>query len=147
METVHALPDPPVIVPRLVGVLVNTVIPMTNDGDPVVVSVVPEQEAVNVRVGVVDQLVIPQLPEVGRIQYTVFAASNVIPLFPLQSPKRVPLIGAAAPAMVMSRKSTSDVAAKVPTVRVRVVPSTSDCMNIRMVAFVPADTVSVPVIV
>jgi hypothetical protein len=36
-----------VIVPRLVFAAFSTVIPMTRAGDPTVVSVVPEQEAVN----------------------------------------------------------------------------------------------------
>ena len=95
-----------------------------------------------------DHLAFPD-PHVSPIDWphhTVLAASNVIPLLPLQSPNRVPDAGAAAPAMVMSRKSTSvsDTAAQV---RVRVVPRVLDCTKCRIVALVPADSVSVPVTV
>lgn len=44
-ETVHVFPEPPVIVPRLTNVLDHTVMPTTNAGLPVVVSVVPEHDA------------------------------------------------------------------------------------------------------
>lgn len=79
-------------------------------------------------------------------QYLFTPAENVIPLLPLQSPKRVPLTGAAAPAMVMSRKSAS-VPEKAAQVSVRVVPMVSDCKNVLIVALVPAESVSVPVMV
>ena len=74
------------------------------------------------------------------------AAVNVMPLLPLQSPIRVPEAGAAAPAMVMSRKSTSviDTAA---AVMVRVVPMVLLRTKCRLVASVPAEKVSVPVTV
>lgn len=90
----------------------------------------------------------PQFPPAMRFQYFGTPAPNVIPVFPLQSPKRVPLMGAAAPAMVMSRKSKSaEPAANVPTVNVRGVPITEEATSVRMVASVPAESVSVPVIV
>ena len=72
-----------------------------------------------------DQLAAPNDPVPPR-QYTVLAAGNVIPLLPLQSPKRVPLTGAAAPAIVMSRKSMSVSDATAAQVNVRVVPMVSD---------------------
>ena len=72
------------------------------------------------------------------------AASNVIPLLPLASPNRVPEIGAAAPAMVMSRKSMSAApAVRVPTVSVLVVPMVSDAKNVRYADAVPAFSVRV----
>ena len=80
-------------------------------------------------------------------QYTVFAAVNVIPLFPLQSPILVPETGAAAPAIVMSRKSTSVSDATAAAVIVRAVPIVSDRTKCRIVALVPADRVKVPVTV
>jgi hypothetical protein len=58
----------------------------------------------------------------------------------------VPDTGAAAPAMVMSLKSAS-VPEKAAQVSVRVVPIVSERKNFRMVASVPADIVSVPLIV
>ncbi len=79
--------------------------------------------------------------------YAVLAAGNVIPLLPLQSPKRVPLTGAAAPAMVMSRKSMSVSDATAAQVNVRVVPMVSDCTNVLIVALVPAESVKVPLMV
>ena len=90
---------------------------------------------------VADQLLLP-----ARFQYTVLAASNVIPLLPLQSPKRVPDTGAAAPAIIMSRKSTS-VADTAAQVSVRVVPMASDRTKCRVVALVPAESVRVPLMV
>jgi hypothetical protein len=53
--TVHEFPEPPVIVPKLVRLFAHTVIPVTNDGEPVVVKVVPEHDAVNVIAGDADQ--------------------------------------------------------------------------------------------
>ena len=69
-----------------------------------------------------------------------------MPLFPLQSPMRVPEAGAAAPAMVMSRKSTS-VMVTAAAVMVRVVPMVLLWTKCRMVASVPAEKVRVPVTV
>lgn len=94
----------------------------------------------------VAQLVADQFPPAARFQYLLAAAVNVMPLLPLQSPIRVPEAGAAAPAMVMSRKSTSvmDTAA---AVIVRVVPIVSDRQKCRIAALVPAEKVSVPVTV
>ncbi len=88
----------------------------------------------------------PQLPPAARFQYLLAAASKVMPLLPLQSPMRVPEAGAAPPAMVMSRKSTSviDTAA---AVMVRVVPMVLLRQKCRMVALVPAEKVRVPVTV
>ena len=63
----------------------------------------------------------PQLPPAARFQYLFAAAVNVMPLLPLQSPMRVPVAGAATPAMVMSLKSTS-VRLTAAQVNVRVVP-------------------------
>ena len=87
-----------------------------------------------------------QLPPPTKFQYRVVAAVNVMPLLPLQSPMRVPEAGAAAPAMVMSRKSTS-VMLTAAAVMVRVVPMVSLWTKCRMVALVPAEKVSVPVTV
>ena len=88
----------------------------------------------------------PQLPPAARFQYLLAAAVNVMPLLPLQSPMRVPEAGAAAPAMVMSRKSTS-VMLTAAAVMVRVVPMVSLRTKCRMVALVPAEKVRVPVTV
>ena len=95
---------------------------------------------------VVAQPVSDQLPPAAKFQYLLTPAPNVIPLLPLQSPNRVPLTGAAAPAMVMSRKSAS-VPEKAAQVSVRVVPSVSERTNVRIVASVPAESVSVPLMV
>jgi hypothetical protein len=96
----------------------------------------------------VDQIPEPQFAlEKEPVGYTVLGASNVIPLLPLQSPKRVPDTGAAAPAMVMSRKSMSVRDATAAQVSVRVVPRELDCTNVRTVASAPAESVKVPVIV
>jgi len=88
----------------------------------------------------------PQSPPAARFQYLLAAAVNVMPLLPPQFPMRVPEAGAAAPAMVMSRKSTSviDTAA---AVMVRVVPMVLLRQKCRMVALVPAEKVRVPVTV
>ena len=87
----------------------------------------------------------PQLPPAARFQYLLAAAVNVMPLLPLQSPNLVPEIGAAAPAIAMSRKSTSVApAANALTVRVRCVPSVSDARNNRYAAAVPEPKVKVP---
>lgn len=96
---------------------------------------------------VVAQPVADQLPPAARFQYLLAPASNVIPLLPLQSPKRVPDTGAAAPAMVMSRKSMSVREATAAQVSVRVVPIVADRANVRMVALVPAESVKVPLMV
>jgi hypothetical protein len=45
IETVQVFPEPPVIVPRLANELDRTVMPTTNAGLVVVVSVVPEHDA------------------------------------------------------------------------------------------------------
>ncbi len=96
---------------------------------------------------VFDQLVLELQLAPAPTLYTVLAASNVIPLLPLQSPSLVPLTGAAAPAMVMSRKSMSVSDATAAQVSVRVVPMVFDCKKCRIVALVPAESVSVPVMV
>ena len=71
-----------------------------------------------------------------------------MPLLPLASPNLVPEIGAAAPAIAMSRKSTSVApAANALTVRVRCVPIVSDAKNVRKADAVPAGTVNVPLMV
>jgi hypothetical protein len=63
-DVVQVFPLPPVIVPALVyapvngSVLYQTVIPTTNAGDPVVVSVVPERDAVNPTGTAVAQLLV-----------------------------------------------------------------------------------------
>jgi hypothetical protein len=63
-EVVHVFPLPPVIVPALVKVPVNwsvlyqTVIPTTSAGEPVVVNVFPDREAVNTIGEAADQLVV-----------------------------------------------------------------------------------------
>ncbi len=88
-----------------------------------------------------------QLPPAAKFQYLFTPAANVIPLLPLQSPKRGPLTGAAAPAIVMSRKSMSVGAATAAQVSVRAVPMVSDRTNVRIEASVPADSVSVPLMV
>ena len=89
--------------------------------------------------------VAPQLA-VFTAQYTVLAAGNVIPELPLASPNRVPLAGAAAPAIVMSRKSAS-VADTAAQVRVLVVPSVSEARKVRYADAVPALIVRVPLMV
>ena len=61
---VQVLPDPPVIVPMLVFVASRTVMPMTSAGDPTVVSVVPERDAVNDRALAADQLVVVVVSQV-----------------------------------------------------------------------------------
>ena len=71
-----------------------------------------------------------------------------MPLLPLASPNLVPEIGAAAPAIAMSRKSKSvALAANALTVRVRCVPMVSDAKNVRYAAAVPAGNVNVPLMV
>ena len=64
MFIVQVLPDPPVIVPMLVFVASRTVMPMTSAGDPTVVSVVPERDAVNDRALAADQLVVVVVSQV-----------------------------------------------------------------------------------
>jgi len=91
----------------------------------------------------VAQAVADQIPPEGRFQYLLTAAVNVIPLLPLQSPKRVPAAGAAAPAITTSLKSTS-VKETDAHVNVRTVPITSERTNIRPVASVPAKQAKVP---
>ena len=88
----------------------------------------------------------PQFPPAARFQYLLTPAPKVIPLLPFASPKRVPDTGAAAPAMVMSRKSAS-VPENAAVVIVRVVPMVSDRTKFLLVALVPAEKVSVPVTV
>lgn len=96
---------------------------------------------------VADQPVVAlQLAEPVERQYTVLAAGKVIPLFPLQSPNRVPDAGAAAPAIVMSWKSAS-VAVTAAQVSVLVVPVALERTKMRHVESVPAERVKVPLIV
>ena len=87
-----------------------------------------------------------QLPPPARFQNLFAAAVNVMPLFPLQSPNRGPDAGAAAPAMVMSLKSTS-VKLTLAHVKVTEVPIVEERKKFRIVAFVPAATVKMPLIV
>ena len=87
---------------------------------------------------------VAQLPPAARFQNFEVPAGNVIPLLPLQSPKRVPLTGAAAPAIVMSRKSISVSEATAAQVSVRVAPMVLARTNVRIVALAPAESVSVP---
>jgi len=86
--------------------------------------------------------------------YTVLGAAKVMPLFPPQSPRRVPLMGAAAPATVMSMKSTSVIAASVAMVSVIGTPSVPlpparslDEKNKRLYGCSGGLTVRVPLIV
>ena len=88
-----------------------------------------------------------QLPLPARFQYLSAHATNVIPLFPLQSPNRVPLTGAAAPAIAISLKSMSVRVSTAPQVSVRVVPIPLDVTKVLMVALVPAESVRVPLMV
>lgn len=90
---------------------------------------------------VADQLLLP-----ARFQYLLAPAPKVMPELPLQSPSLVPDAGAAAPAMVMSRKSTS-VPENAAAVMVLVVPMVSDRQKCLIVAFVPAEKVRVPLTV
>tara|TARA_R110000822_G_C15003927_1_gene461128 strand:- start:187 stop:426 length:240 start_codon:yes stop_codon:yes gene_type:complete len=53
---VHVLPEPPVIVPRLVKVLDQTVLPIAKAGEPTVVKTLPALEAVNSNGAAEDQL-------------------------------------------------------------------------------------------
>jgi len=66
---------------------------------------------------------------------------------PLQSPNRVPLTGAAAPAMVMSRKSMSVSDAAAAQVSVRGAPRVNARRKVLHVASAPAESVKVPVTV
>ena len=86
-----------------------------------------------------------QLPPAARLQYLVTPASNVIPLLPPQSPSRVPDHGADAPDTAMSLKSTSDSAATLATVNVRVVPGIDDLTTALIAGFAEVPKVSVPV--
>jgi len=88
----------------------------------------------------------PQFPADVLAQYLGTPAAKVIPELPLQLPSLVPDAGAAAPAIVMSLKSTS-VKDTAPQVRVRVEVSELDLIKVLQVASVPAETVKVPVIV
>ena len=87
-----------------------------------------------------DQFCVP-----ARFQYTVLGAGKVTPELPPQSPARVGEPPAAVPAIVMSLKSQSS-ADRVPTVRVRVVPTVLLRNMILRTADAPA-TVRVPVMV
>ena len=69
-----------------------------------------------------------------------------MPELPLQSPKLVPVIGAAAPVIVMSLKSTVS-PENALHVSVTVVPTVLERMNVRRAGVAPADTVRVPEIV
>ena len=89
----------------------------------------------------------PQLPDTVLRKYTVLAAGNVIPLLPLASPSLVPLTGAAAPAMVMSRKSMSVKDAIELTVNVLAVPKTLETTIVRHVEFAPELKFNTPLIV
>ena len=68
-------------------------------------------------------------------------------VLPLQSPSLVPDNVPCAPAIVMSLKSTSDIAAIDAQVNVRVVLKVSEEICIRYAEAVPALTVNVPLIV
>jgi hypothetical protein len=59
LETTQLFPDPLEMVPSNVWLFVQTRMPATRAGDPVVVSAVPEQEAVNTSADAADQLVVP----------------------------------------------------------------------------------------
>ena len=63
-DVVHVLPDPPVIVPKLVFVASHTVMPMTSAGLPTVVSVVPLRDPVNATALAADHLVVPPVTHV-----------------------------------------------------------------------------------
>ena len=69
-----------------------------------------------------------------------------MPLLPPQLPKRVPLTGAAEPAIVMSLKSTSFAEAALQ-VRVLVVPIVLEVINVRQAALGLAGSDNVPLIV
>lgn len=138
------------IVPTLYEAFKLTVFPLVGYVDPIVAMSCANGNAVTSAVppSVKDQeAVLFQFAAPELLHHTVLGASNVIPLFPLQSPNRVPLTGAAAPAMVMSRKSMSVSEATAAQVSVRVVPSVFDRTNVRMVALVPAESVRVPLMV
>ena len=97
-------------------------------------------------IDVVAHAVAVHSPPAARFQYTVFGLVKVIPELPLQSPKLDPVIGAAAPVIVMSLKSTLS-PEKALHVSVTVVPTVLERMNVRRAGMAPADTVRVPVIV
>lgn len=82
-------------------------------------------------------------------KYLVTPAPNVMLLLFRQLPKRVPVHGEAAeaPAATMSRKSTSDNAARVWTVKVRCVPMALLRSQSLRTAVFAAPTVNVPVTV
>lgn len=89
----------------------------------------------------------PQLALPVARKYTVFAAGKLIPLLPFALPKRVPLIGAADPAIVISLKSTLMAVAKALQVKVLVTSTISDLKNVLHTAEALAKIVNVPVIV
>ena len=74
-ETCHEFPEPLLIVPRLTLVEERTVIPIASDGEPVVVSVVPVQDAFPNTIGRVSlKLALPQVadpPNQKRVLVTV----------------------------------------------------------------------------
>ena len=86
-----------------------------------------------------------QFPPATWLQYLVTPAANVIPLLPPQSPSRVPDHGADAPVTAISLKSTSDSAATLATVNVRVTPGTDDRTRVLNTGFAEVPQVSVPV--
>ena len=85
-------------------------------------------------------------PPAARFQYTVFGAVNVTPELPLQSPRLLPEIGAAEPAIVISRKSTLS-PEKALHVSVTAVPTVAERRKDRLASDAPVDIESVPVIV
>ena len=88
-----------------------------------------------------------QLPLRAELQYFVVPAANVTLVLPPALPRRVPDHGAEAPAIVMSRKSTSDNVATAATVSVRGVPKTLLRSDMRDVGVAAGPRVSVPVTV
>lgn len=99
-----------------------------------------------VPVDVVAHAVAVHNPPAARFQYTVFGLVKVMPELPLQSPKLDPVIGAAAPAIVMSLKSTLS-PENALHVSVTVVPTVLERMKVRLAGVAPEDTVRVPEIV
>ena len=88
-----------------------------------------------------------QAPLRAELQYFVVPAAKVTLVLPPALPKRVPDHGAEAPAIVMSRKSTSDNVATAATVSVRGVPKTLLRRDMRDVGVAAGPSVSVPVTV
>jgi hypothetical protein len=85
-------------------------------------------------------------PPAAKFQYTVFGAVNVTPELPLQSPRLLPEIGAAEPAIVISRKSTLS-PEKALHVSVTAVPTVAERRKDRLASDAPVDIERVPVTV